>query len=300
MSTVEKSSSQTATLGTFPGIGNIVDHGAEDHDPGLYATSITAEKVEGLGGITDEHVDFYRQEGYLAVERAFNAEEVEAARQGLLDLIMGRNPDFKDISFEAKAAARLSSLTEEERQDAVRKLMWFVDFDHRLKALSDHPELLKVVERLLGEAPRMFQDMALIKPPHFGREKPWHQDKAYFNYPVSTRVVGVWVALDEATVANGCMHVRPQGHHEGPIIHFKRRDWQICDSDIIGHPCVAVPLKPGGVLFFDGLMPHGTPTNHSPYRRKALQFHYLGESAQKSSEEERLAAFGSEGKNVEC
>jgi len=112
--------------------------------------------------------------------------------------------------------------------------------------------------------------------------------------------VGVWIALDEATVANGCMHVRPQGHLEGPRIHFQRRDWQICDTDIMGQPCVAVPLKPGGVLIFDGLLPHGTPTNHSGHRRKALQFHYVSVSADKAPQEERLKHFGSEGKNVEC
>jgi phytanoyl-CoA hydroxylase len=35
-----------------------------------------------------------------------------------------------------------------------------------------------------------------------------------------------------------------------------------------------VPLKPGGVLFFSGLLHHGTPPNTSPLRRRALQFHY--------------------------
>lgn len=277
-----------------------VDEGAEDHDPSLYATEHFADKLNGFEAITDEHIGFYRQEGYLAIENAFTGEEVEAAKQGLLDLIMGRNPDFTEISFEAKAAQRLETLSEDERQDAVRKLMWFVDHDERLKAMSAHRKLVGVVERLLEEEPVMFQDMALVKPPHFGREKPWHQDKAYFNYPVETRVVGVWIALDEATVANGCMHVRPQGHQQGPIIHFKRRDWQICDTEIMGQPCVAVPLKPGGVLLFDGLLPHGTPTNHSPHRRKALQFHYFGKSAKKWTEADRLATFGSEGKNVQC
>lgn len=81
-----------------------------------------------------------------------------------------------------------------------------------IKALAEHPLLLDVITRLLGEEPKMFQNMGLIKPPHLGREKPWHQDKAYFEYPVALPVVGVWIALDEATVANGCMHVQPQGH----------------------------------------------------------------------------------------
>ena len=49
-----------------------------------------------------------------------------------------------------------------------------------------------------------------------GREKPWHQDKAFFEIDVTSPVVGVWIALDEATPDNGCMHVIPGSHLEGP------------------------------------------------------------------------------------
>lgn len=280
--------------------GVLMDPGAEDHDPSLYQTDFTAEKVEGFDALTEEHLDFYKQEGYLAIENAFTAEEVVAARDGILDLIAGKNPDFDKIMFEKWAEERLDELSLDQRQDAVRKLMEFCDYDTRLEALVQHPRLLALVEKLIGDRVFCFQEMALIKPPHQGREKPWHQDKAYFDYPVKTQVVGVWIALDEATVANGCMHVRPQGHLEGPRIHFQRRDWQICDTEIMGQSCVAIPLKPGGVLIFDGLLPHGTPTNHSDKRRKALQFHYASVSAEKAPQEERLKHFGSEGKNVEC
>jgi len=280
--------------------GVLVDPGAEDHDPSLYQTDFIAEKVDGFDGVTEEHLKFYEQEGYLAIENAFTPEEVEAGRQGILDLIAGNNPDFDNIMFEKWAADRLEELTLDQRQDSIRKLMAFSDYDPRLKALVDHPQMVAFVERLIGEKVSCFQEMALVKPPHQGREKPWHQDKAYFDYPVETQVVGVWIALDEATIANGCMHVQPQGHLEGPRIHFQRRDWQICDTEIMGKPCVAVPLQPGGVLFFDGLLPHGTPTNHSEHRRKALQFHYASVSAEKAPQEERLKHFGNEGKNVEC
>ena len=53
-----------------------------------------------------------------------------------------------------------------------------------------------VVRRIIGEEPMLFQDMALLKPPRVGREKPWHQDHAYFDLELRTRVVGVWIALD--------------------------------------------------------------------------------------------------------
>ena len=142
--------------------------------------------------------------------------------------------------------------------------------------------------------------MALLKPPHIGREKPWHQDHAYFDLPIGTRIAGAWVALDEATIENCCMHVLPGGHIAGPRPHFSGRDWQLCDTEIIRQQCAAIPLKPGGVLLFDALLPHGTPVNRSGQRRRALQFHYAPNGVGRTSAEERMAVFGSEGRNVSC
>jgi ectoine hydroxylase-related dioxygenase (phytanoyl-CoA dioxygenase family) len=217
----------------------------------------------------------------------------------LLHLIGGGNPEFKSIQFEAKAAPDLDALSIDQKQDAVRKLMWFTAFDPRLNALARHPKLLALVARLLDAAPRMFQDMALLKPPRIGREKPWHQDKAYFNIDTRERVVGVWIALDAATTENGCMHLMPQIPRE-PMIHHQRRDWQICDTDILGKDCVATPLQPGGVLLFDGLLVHGTPHNTSDARRRAVQFHYRADAFGDTSAEARMAVYGSEGKDVQC
>jgi phytanoyl-CoA hydroxylase len=100
------------------------------------------------------------------------------------------------------------------------------------------------------------------------------------------------------------MFVLKGAHRLGPVIHFNRRDWQICDTDVRrlhGElPSVAVPLEPGGCLFFDGLLPHGTPTNRTQLRRRALQFHYAPATTQKTTTEDRMAIFGSEGKDVSC
>jgi phytanoyl-CoA hydroxylase len=271
------------------------------HDPRLYARRAVAPGIPGgFDAVTDAHIQQYRELGFLSIEDAFTPDEVRDGIAGLLHLIGGGNAEFKSIQFEAKAAANLDSLTIEQKQDAVRKLMWFTEFEPRLKALSHHPKLLALVERLLGtKAPTMFQDMALLKPPRLGREKPWHQDKAYFNIDPRERVVGVWIALDAATTDNGCMHLLPQLPRQ-PIVHFQRRDWQICDAEILGNECVATPLRPGGVLLFDGLLVHGTPHNTSDQRRRAVQFHYHGNQFPKVRDEDRMALFGSEGKDVEC
>ena len=270
------------------------------YDPQLYRNDHIAEYVESLDAITDADLARYREQGYLAVRRAFAPAQVEAGVAGLLHLIDGGNPAFDGIQFERDAQERLATLRPEEKQDVVRKLMWFVDYDPRLHALAAHPELLATLRQIIGAEPTMFQDMALLKPPGVGREKPWHQDKAFFTISLAAPVVGVWIALDPATPENGCMHVAPGTQREGPVVHFRRRDWQICDNDVQGARDVTVPLEPGGLLLFDGLIHHGTPANRTNTRRRAVQFHYTSPDAAWHDEGYRQRYFGSEGKDVTC
>jgi phytanoyl-CoA hydroxylase len=272
----------------------------ELHAPQLYAYGEVAEPVVGLDAIDDAAFERYQQDGFLAIEGAFSEAQVEAARRGIHDLILGRIAGEYDVQFEAGARDRLGQLTAEQREAAVRKLMKFGEVEPGVAAMAKDPTLLGVLRKLLGNRePRRFQDMALLKPPH-GREKPWHQDKAYFNIRPDEPVVGVWIALDEATPENGCMHVVPGSHRHGPVVHFRRRDWQICDTEMAGKPITAVPLKPGGLMLFDGLLQHGTPYNPTDQRRRALQYHYCPADAEWTDQESRLAVFGSEGKDVEC
>ncbi len=270
------------------------------HAPDLYRPTSEAFQIETLADIGPAEIKFYRENGYLSVRHAFSSTEISEAVAGLVSLVMGEKPDFEHVYFEASVRDRLPEMGPAERMDSVRKLGMFEAHEPRLKAISQHPALLAVITTLLHDrVPEMFQDMALLKPPRIGREKPWHQDHAYFDYPLDTPVVGVWIALDEATIDNGCMQLLPGRHHE-PLLHFQRRDWQLCDDTVLGTASVAAPLPSGGLLLFDGKLPHGTPHNTSPKRRRALQFHYAPNDIHKSPPEVRLAAFGADGKNVTC
>lgn len=284
---------QATTQGTF-------DKYDQSVAPDLYHAKTVAKGIKGLDAVTDDDIRLFHEQGFLVVDDAFTPEEVEAAINGLIDLIDGKDPEFKGVQFESKARDMLADMPGEKKQDAVRKLAYFVEYDARLKALSNHAQLLSVVRRVIDGEPEMFQDMALLKPPFIGREKPWHQDNAFFNLPLNATVTGVWIALDEALIENGCMFVIPGSHHRGPVVHFNRRDWQICDTDVAADEAVAVPLKPGGCLFFHGLVHHGTPPSHSPLRRRALQYHYKPADLDWTAPEDRMAIFGSEGKDVEC
>jgi ectoine hydroxylase-related dioxygenase (phytanoyl-CoA dioxygenase family) len=243
----------------------------------------------------------YRELGFISLRAAFSDQEVAGAVQALDDLMASDLAETVELQFEHGTEEIVKSLPPSERLDYVRKFMWFSHHHQGTTALMRHPGLLELVGRLLGGKPEMFQDMCLVKPPGIGREKPWHQDHAYFNLPEGTPVVGVWIALDDATPENGCMHLLPGRHRDGVIPHWNRRDWQICDADVLGQSGqAAAPFPAGGCLIFDGMIPHGTPANNSGTRRRALQYHYVVEGTPRTTTEERMALFGSEGRDVSC
>lgn len=296
------------------------------HDPCLYHADEQAEPIEGFGSVDAAARAFYDEYGYVLVRRGFTRDEIREARQALQAMCYEDRPRCDAVYYEGTIRKHLAEQLEDRDVDTsgsfeklalghvgesvprlaadirarhLRKFMGFTRSYPALNRISQHPNLLAAAATLSGSPVREFQDMAMIKPPG-GREKPWHQDHAYFNLPLETRIVGAWIALDHVSPENGCMYLMAGAHKDGPRIHFMRRDWQICDSDIYGCQCVCAPMEAGDVLLFDAKLPHGTPTNRSDAYRWALQLHYIPESVREIDEQVRLAVFGSEGKDVTC
>lgn len=286
------------------------------HDPSLYA-------VDALVDASAESADGYPERGFQVVRGLLDAQTVAAARDELRAMTVADDPNCGIIAFEGALQEKLrlaipSEATPEkgqfslgtdgtampdlppsERAPLVRKFMDFTAGHPPLAAVARDPRLIAAVERVLGGPARLFQEMALLKPPG-GREKPWHQDHAYFNFPLETAIVGVWIALEDVGPENGCMFVLAGGHKDGARLHFLRRDWQLCDTALDGCVRTAVPMRAGDVLLFDGKLPHGTPINRTQATRWALQFHYLPAEASPCDDAQRLAAFGGDGLGVSC
>lgn len=265
----------------------------------LYRFDQPGRIAESVDQLSEADFAQFDELGYLAVRQLLTPDEVAGVLEAMAAVLV--RPGAAMIQYEAWAADRVESASGDERMDLVRKFMWFVQEDERLTALAKNDRILSVVRRLCGsEDITMMQDMALLKPPGGGREKPWHQDNAFFALEPGTPIVGVWLALDPATPENGCMHIMPGTHREGPVVHFRRRDWQLCDEDVDRGRDTMIPLPPGGALFFHGLLQHGTPANRTDRRRRAVQLHYLPAGTPQIPDQRRLDIFGSEGKNVTC
>lgn len=252
--------------------------------------------------LSAEDVEFFRTNGYLAANGLLTTNEVQACKDALTDLVRRRNewagrvwsqdePYFAQGGEDARA---------DDPEFRIRKLAYFVQIEPRLEALSRHPRLMACVDQLIGEGSRMIQDMALLKPPFRGSEKPWHQDTAYFDWTPLSGILGTWIALDEATVDNGCMQVVPGSHLDGPVPHFHVRDCQIADAEMRVDRVATIPLQPGGILFFSGLLYHGTPPNGTPHRRRALQFHYAAAHCEKMTIRQHGELFNAGGMYAGC
>lgn len=252
--------------------------------------------IPALDQIGEQELKQYQEQGYLVIDKVLNEHEVNQSIDALLDIIHTRTVGVK-VQFTKKQDPTWS---EEERELAVRKVYDYVGHEERLHRIAHHPAILQAMQLLLNEKPMLAQDQALLKPPFGGGEKPWHQDMAYGPLAYETQVIGIWIALDDAGLDNGCMHIIPRSHREGPVPHYAVRDWQLCDTSVHVERDVAVPLKPGGALIFSGLLHHGTPPNESSRRRRALQFHYAPESAAKLNPKEYKRMFTNALTKAEC
>lgn len=139
------------------------------------------------------------------------------------------------------------------------------------------------------------QSMVIFKHPRVGGEVKPHQDATYlYCDPFYGKLLGFWIALDEASEENGCLHFLKGSHKKGKVYtRFVRNPKK--ESDVLfvhqGENCpeevgewVAAPAKPGDLVLIDGLVIHKSRENTSDKRRMAYTFHVVDDKAKWSAE----------------
>lgn len=135
------------------------------------------------------------------------------------------------------------------------------------------PEILDMAEQLIGPDIILWGTTVFGKPPGKGKRTPWHQDANYWPMrPAHTCTA--WIALDEATVENGCLQVIPGSHRgERYYKHSVNQDrgltlnQELDKSEFDEADARPILLKPGQVSFHDSFLVHGSEPNRSPRRR---------------------------------
>jgi phytanoyl-CoA hydroxylase len=218
----------------------------------------------------------FRRDGYVVARGIMGPRSVAACNAALSDLAAGRLP-ARDTVLMYETGQDPGTLAPEQREFAIRKYMDFVRDAPALEMAAMNRRLHALLDQLLGEGRVLFQEMALVKPPHVGSEKPWHQDAAYFRLTDPGLIAGVWIALDPALRENGCMELVPGSHLDGAMPHQHENDFNRCriiPQQVRAAARIAIEMQPGDALIFHALLHHYTAPNASALRRRAVQFHY--------------------------
>jgi ectoine hydroxylase-related dioxygenase (phytanoyl-CoA dioxygenase family) len=224
--------------------------------------------------LTDEQLEAYRRDGFLAQRNFLSLEEVEELKVGVLEAISG-------MGKKKVASIEHAMQDGESYYDKVftQKLnLWRVN--EAVKQVMLSPELGKMLCTLAGvDGFRVWHDQALIKEP-YGNPTAWHLDNTYWSYD-SRDSVSIWISLGNATLENGCMWFVPGsqkiasyekeiagiGQNMGDLFRIYPEMGEIDP--------VAVPMQPGDCSFHNGLAAHGAGANMTRERRLAMTCAYM-------------------------
>ena len=219
-----------------------------------------------------EQKAFWADNGYLIVENVLSQEEVERLRQAVTELethaehLSETSDRFKFKVFGDGGGKRVQSIAEPHEAGGE----WM--------ALARHQRILDVVEGLLGPNIQLYYSMLMMKPPREGFQAPWHQDFAFFVHDRAD-LLACMVAIDDATIENGCLRVVPGSHKLGLVNHFKDgRFTEVVqgDTSAFDDPARqrALPAKAGSLILWHSLTLHSSQPNRSEHPRRAIVLEY--------------------------
>ncbi len=216
--------------------------------------------------LPENRVQQFREQGFTFIETLFDERELNAMRvelqrffkEGLIRNVV-TDDDGKTHS-ESKFNWQICPITPHS------------DF---YRSLPFHPKVVAVIRQLIGDPFVFYLDQIFFKPARSGRGTGWHQDNAYFKVSDPTKGTAMWVALHDATVANGTLHVAPGSHfetfaHDRDLSSDHHITCQVPDER-----AVPIELKAGDAAFFNFGIAHCTKANNTDGDRAGLALHFL-------------------------
>ncbi|HQF96195.1 MAG TPA: phytanoyl-CoA dioxygenase family protein [Microthrixaceae bacterium] len=157
------------------------------------------------------------------------------------------------------------------------------DLDPVFDSFSRSPELADVADRLGFGGHVLVQSMYIFKQPHIGGEVTCHNDHTFiWTDPVSC--IGLWFAIEDATIDNGCLWALPGGHRIPVKQRFRREGtgtgFEVFDdTPYPTEGLVSLEATKGTVIVLDGRLPHLSGANRSDHSRHAYTLHVVDPSA---------------------
>jgi phytanoyl-CoA hydroxylase len=182
--------------------------------------------------------------------------------------------------FEERAFGEDGSLRQ-SKERSINKLGHALhDLDPVFERFSRTPEIAALVAGLKFTRPLLIQSMYIFKQPNIGGEVSCHQDSSFL-YTDPPSVIGLWFALEEATLENGCLWALPGGHTAGLKSRFVRAPGggtRVLVFDASPWPqdgLVPLEVPEGALILLHGQLPHLSQMNLSPRSRHAYTLHII-------------------------
>jgi ectoine hydroxylase-related dioxygenase (phytanoyl-CoA dioxygenase family) len=228
--------------------------------------------------LTTEQIESYRSSGFLVIENFLSEEELEHWRRSVTAAVKERagikipgkeirigeaDGINEDADYFGKVFDQLLNLW--QTNEDVKEIM----FDERLG---------KMAAQLAGvNGIRIWHDQALIKRP-WANPTAWHLDTPFWSFS-DRNAISIWVALDNATLENGCLFFIPGSHKQTSFdkITIGRNMDGIFDiyPQLKNTMPAAAPMKAGSCSFHNGLTVHGANANMTSGFRRAMTCAYM-------------------------
>jgi ectoine hydroxylase-related dioxygenase (phytanoyl-CoA dioxygenase family) len=237
--------------------------------------------------ISDEQVRFFDEFGYLAGIPVLTSDQVDALRAELAELTNPSHPGH-DLFYEYNS---------NESTDTSRVLFHALGAWRITPGFHDllwNPACLVPASQLLRGGIRFWHDQLFSKPARHGGVVAWHQDYSYWTRTKPMTHLTCWIALDDATRDNGCLHYVPRSHEwdllPKPALAGDMDAIQSVLSDEqkkLFRP-VAIEMKKGMATFHHPLMLHGSFENSTDGPRRAAVINVFRDGVRSASSEPLL------------
>ncbi|MBT5716440.1 MAG: phytanoyl-CoA dioxygenase family protein [Opitutae bacterium] len=215
-----------------------------------------------MNALQEEEVKAYQKDGYIIVRNLFTIEEIN---------LLGQTARADNEMDQA------STKRDDGEGNAVRLALWNHPGDGVYGMFARSRRLVDRVEQLLDDEAYHYHSKMVLKDAKVGGAWAWHQDYGYWyqNGVLTPNLCSVMIAVDQATVENGCMQVIKGSHKLGRVNHVLSGDQAGADMERVEEAkkrldLVHVTMDPGDALFFHSNTLHASDANESDHPRWAM------------------------------
>ncbi len=181
--------------------------------------------------------------------------------------------------FEEDAFLPDGSLKQDKKQSINKVGHALHDLDSVFNEFSRTAELQQLAADLGLVDPLLLQSMYIFKQPRIGGEVGCHQDSTFL-YTEPQNILGLWFALEDATLENGCLWAIPGGHKLGLKQRWRRGVSGMQFETFNSEPwpedkLVPLEVSKGSLILLHGLLPHKSLANRSAKSRHAYTLHLI-------------------------